>query len=215
VPFAAPLPVDGTAAAGPAQVRLCLAADVEGYSRQHNPTAEATQRRLVEVLAHARGHAGLDETQVHLQPQGDEEFAILPPGIDESHVISRFVQGLTGALGEVNRDLNATARVRLRVALHRGLMKPGASGWVGVAPVAVHRILNSGPVRAALREHTAADFVLAVPDVLFQDVLVHSYQGLPADGFRPVTITLPDHHFVEHAWLYLPAAGRLGTGPGG
>ncbi|GAA4719864.1 hypothetical protein [Phytohabitans rumicis] len=206
VPFVIPLAPGGPRPpAEPALVRLCLSADVEGYSRRPNDIAEATQRRLVDVLARARRHAGLDEDGVHRQPQGDAEFAILPAGLDESVVIPRLVQGLAGALRDVNRDLNSLARIRLRVALHRGLMKPGASGWVGSAPIAVHRILDSPPLRAALRDNPASDFVLGVPDVLFQDVIAHSYAGLPADDFTPMTVDLPDKSFVEHAWLYVPA----------
>jgi hypothetical protein len=54
-----------------------------------------------------------------------------------------------------------------------------------------------------LRDHPEVDFVVGVPDVLYQDVLAHSYHGLSADDFAPVTVDLPDHRFVEHAWVYL------------
>lgn len=207
--FREPLP--GAATATPATlaaaVRLCVAADVEAYSDRPNPLAELTQRRLVEALARARRGAGIDERAVHLQPQGDELFAILPVGIDESLVIPGFVNGLACALREINAA-GDTARLRLRVAMHRGLMKEGPSGWVGNAPIAVHRILNAPALREALAANPEVDFVLGVPDVLYQDVLAHSVETPRAEDFREVTVELPEKRFREHAWVYLPRVER-------
>jgi hypothetical protein len=190
--------------AGAAMVRLCVAADVERYSRQRNPMAERTQRHLTDILRSARARAGLAESAVHLQPQGDEEFAILPAGIDESTVIPELVAGMVNGLRDVNAARGAQdARLRLRVAMHRGLMKPGASGWVGVAPVAVHRILNAPVLRTALAGNADADLVLGVPDVLYQDVIAHGYGSLDPELFARCVVDLPDKDFVEHAWIHV------------
>jgi hypothetical protein len=193
-PLSAPRPRSGAA------VRLCMAADVSAYSGQTNPAAERTQHRLVTALARARGAAGLDEADVSRQSQGDGQFAVFPPGIDESDVIPRLVCGLRAALADTNRDED---RMRLRVALHRGLVKEADNGWVGNAATAVHRILDSAPVREALREHTDADFVLGVPDVLFHDVIAHSPRPPRPDEFREVIVHLPDKNFLERSWLYV------------
>ncbi|MBL6280544.1 hypothetical protein JMF97_30885, partial [Micromonospora fiedleri] len=79
-------------------------------------------------LAAARAGAGLDEATVVVQAQGDGQFAVLPVGIDESRVIPDLIFGLADALRRTNDGLSAEERVRLRVALHRGLMKPADSG---------------------------------------------------------------------------------------
>jgi len=106
-------------------------------------------------------------------------------------------------LAEANRGLDASARVRLRVALHRGLVQPASNGWIGSAAIAVHRFLGAGPVRAALHEQPEADFVLAVPDLLFRDVIAHSYESLRPEAFRRITVDLPEKGFIEHGWVYL------------
>jgi hypothetical protein len=208
VPFGVALsgPEDRSAEPPQAQVRLCVAADVEKYSRRRNDLAELIQSRLAEVLARARRHAGLAEASIERQVQGDEEFTILPAGIDESTVIPRLVAGLAAGLRELNRDVSGDVRMRLRVALHRGLVKQGATGWVGQAPIAVHRILNSAPLRAALANNPGVDFVLGVPDVLYDDVVSHSYEDLDAEDFAPISIDMPDKGFQAHAWLYVPGA---------
>jgi hypothetical protein len=201
-PLSAPRPPAGAA------VRLCMAADVSAYSRQNNADAERTQHRLVTALARARGAAGVDESQVARQPHGDGQFAVFPPGIDESDVIPRLVDGLRDALADTNREAGRDPRMRLRVALHRGLVKEADNGWVGNAATAVHRILDSAPVRDALREHAEADFVLGVPDVLYHDVIFHSPRPPGPDEFREVIIDLPDKNFLERSWLYVAPGGR-------
>ncbi|MFI2712205.1 hypothetical protein ACH495_18980 [Micromonospora sp. NPDC018662] len=202
VRFDEPLP--GVVEPSVAAVRLCMAADVASYSRRPNHLAERTQSWLVRALADARRAAGLDETAVAVQPQGDGQFAVLPVGIDESEVIPRLVGGLAEALRRTNEDLTADERMRLRVALHRGLMKPADSGWVGTAAIAVHRILDSPPLRAALRDNPGVDYVLGVPDVLYRDVLRHSALPPLPDQFREVAVELPEKQFVEHAWIHVP-----------
>ncbi|NBE84917.1 hypothetical protein [Micromonospora rubida] len=190
-------PVDGAA------VRLCMAADVSGYSRRSTAAAEQVQRDLVALLSLARRAAGVSDSDVTPQPQGDGQFTVLPVGIDEAVVISRLVRGLERHLRELNAGREPADRLRLRVALHRGLVKAAANGWVGVAAVAVHRILDSPPLREALAARPAVDFVLGLPDVLFQDVIAHATRPpLPAD-FAPVTVDLPAKDFVEHGWLYV------------
>ncbi|RUL95216.1 MULTISPECIES: hypothetical protein [Micromonospora] len=191
-----------------AAVRLCLAADVTGYSRRPNHLAERTQSWLVRSLAEARAGAGLDEATVVVQAQGDGQFAVLPVGIDESRVIPDLICGLAEALRRTNDGLSAEERVRLRVALHRGLMKPADSGWVGTAAIAVHRILDSPPLRAAIRDTPTADYVLGVPDLLYQDVIRHSVVPPLPHQFTEITIDLPDKGFVEHGWLHVPVGSR-------
>lgn len=194
----APMPLRGGENPA-AAVRLCMAADIKGYSELSNVLQERMQERLVTVLARSRAHAGLDEDQVYLQPQGDGQFAVFPFGIDESTVIPRLVDGLEIALRDVNLDLRD--RMRMRVALHRGFVKPAESGWVGNAAVAVHRILDAPPTREALDASPDADYVLAVPEVLYRDIVAHSYENLAAGTFREALVDLPAKNFVERVWL--------------
>jgi hypothetical protein len=192
-----------------AAVRLCMAADVSSYSQLRNPVAERIQRDLVGALARARRDAGLDDAEVARQPQGDGQFSVFPAGIDESEVIPRLVTGLHAALADTNRDAVDGSRMRLRVALHRGLMKEGDNGWVGTAAVAVHRLLDSPPVRAALRDNEGADFVLGVPDVLYRDVIVHSTRPPDPHEFREIVVDLPDKKFLENGWVYVASPGDM------
>ncbi|WP_410674061.1 hypothetical protein [Amycolatopsis sp. cmx-4-68] len=215
LPFALPLP-DGSArlplapprpvsARRPA-VRLCMAADTESYGRFTSSEAARSQERLVQVLAQARRHAGIPEPAVDLQSSGDGQFAILPAGLDETVVIPRLIDGIRTALAAANGDLSDRARLRLRVALHRGHVAAGANGWVGAATVAVHRLLDCAALRERLGRARSADFALIVSDVLFGDVIMSGLTPLTPAAFDEVLACLPEKQFSERAWVHSPPA---------
>jgi hypothetical protein len=204
VSFAEPLDA-GAGESRRSGVRLCVAADIEGYSRRDNNEASALQRALVELLAGARRHAGITEHAVDVQHQGDAELALMPAGIDESIVIPAMIGHIADALDVFNRR-SGRERMRLRVALHRGFVSPSAAGWAGNASVAVFRILNCAPLRDALTNHADVDFVVGVPDVLYQDVIAHGYGDLDPSRFSDMTVDVPGKHYRERVWLHVPDA---------
>lgn len=210
-------PLDRPASARPAQapvrsmpvgvqpaVRLCVAVDTEQYSRFAVPEAARAQQRFVRLLATARRRAGIDEADVHLQQSGDGQFMVLPVGVDESVVIPALVEGFRAGLAEVNHDLSEHARLRLRVAMHRGHVAPGSNGWLGNSVIAVHRMLDSEVLRQALAAQPSCDFALLVSDVLYRDVIADGYGPLTPERYSAVTAVVPAKRFAEPAWLYLP-----------
>lgn len=213
--FVVPLPDTGSDVPGNARepaipvhrggsVRLCLAADIERFSRFRTPEAARAQQRFVEVLAEVRRYAEIDEAAVELQESGDGQFAVLPVGLDESTVVPRLIDGLRIALAQVNSDLSAHARLRLRVALHRGHIAAGANGWTGDSSIAIHRILDSEAVRTALVENDSADFALIIPEVLYREIVCQRYAWLDPDEFAQVEVRLPAKGFTARAWVYVP-----------
>ncbi|MEU0878597.1 hypothetical protein ABZ345_08375 [Lentzea sp. NPDC005914] len=194
---AAAVPVNGA-------IRLCVAADIEKYSRFHNLEAMRAQERFVELMRRARAHAGIDEAEVDRESAGDSEYAILPAGLDETVVVPRLLAGFDRAARAVNNDLNDHARLRVRVALDRGLVTPSVNGWVGRSTIAVHRLLDSEPVRAALADHPDRDCAIIVSDTIYQDVARHGYEGMSPGEFSEALVNLPNKNFTERAWLHIP-----------
>jgi hypothetical protein len=201
-----PLAIELAPPRGPAQasVRLCLAADIERFSRFPGPQATLVQQQFDQVMAQARDRAGAGVSEAELQRSGDGQAAALPAGIDESTAIPLLVTGLVTALAQVNSGREAD-RIRIRVALDRGHLSRAANGWVGNSIITVHRLLDSPAARQALADRPQADLVLIVSDVLYRDVIAHGYGDLPAQDFRPVLADLPAKGFQERAWVYVPA----------
>lgn len=190
--------------AGGAAVRLCLAADIEHYSRFRNPEAMRAQERFVDLFRRVRAYAGIEDATIDTESAGDSQFAILSAGTDEATVIPKLIEGLSVALREVNTDLSEHARLRIRVALHRGLTSPGVNGWVGTPVIGVHRLLDSVPARTALARARRADYVLVVAEPVYRDVIQHGYGGLDPDDFEAADVEIPEKGFAEHAFLYTP-----------
>ncbi|WP_182875445.1 hypothetical protein [Microbispora sp. H10670] len=194
---------------GGAVVRLCVATDIEKYSRfTDDEAALRAQERLVTVLAAARRRAGIDESGVDLQEQGDGQFAVLPPDIEERRVIPDLVRALRLELHDVNAELNRDAMLRLRVAICRGSVRRGANGYVGRTVIAVHRVLDAPSVRAALANEEAAMMVIAVSDSVFMEVVAQGSGDLDPADFQQVSAKLPEKGFEETAWILVPPPVR-------
>ncbi|RCG27891.1 hypothetical protein DQ384_25555 [Sphaerisporangium album] len=201
-----PAPRPGTSSRSRAAVRLCVSADIEKYSRFDDNEQDAAQGRLVRVLEHARRRAGVPEAEVDRQASGDGQFAILPPAIDETQVIPDLIRGLRIELKDANAGLDAHHRLRLRVALCRGIIREAANGYVGAVSIAVNRVLDSKPLREALAGDRSADIAFAVTDSLYREVVAHGYEDLVPSEFRPAAVVIPEKQFSENAWIFVPPA---------
>ncbi|MDH2424189.1 hypothetical protein [Sphaerisporangium sp. TRM90804] len=212
--------------------RLCVALDVERYSRRSDPEQREIQRRLVEVIGAAGREAGLDrlylaeraayveagsEAVMFHQEQGDGSLLLLPSGVSESRIIAGFTSELRIALRQHNRHLggDAPVRLRLRLAYHQGPTRVGDNGFAGRAVNTVCRLRDSDELRRALTRHPEADLAVIVSGALFEDVIEHEYRDLRKDAFHPVTVHAKEGSVA--AWISVPdaAGGRpSGSVPG-
>ncbi|SER91150.1 hypothetical protein SAMN05216188_117102 [Lentzea xinjiangensis] len=187
-----------------ARVRLCIAADIERYSRFRGPEALLAQERFLGIMREARAHAGIDESAVVTDGEGDSQFAVLPSDIDESEIVPRLFEGFRKALQEANHSLSDHSRLRLRLAFDRGLLVRSSNGWVGTSTIAVHRLLDSAPLREALKADPDTDYAVITSRTLYEDVISHGYGGLTPAEFTGVEIDLPQKGFSSQAWLFTP-----------
>lgn len=187
--------------AGLSNRRLCLAADMEQYSRLDTRTQAAFQSELVRMLDEAAALTGLDRAAWTCQPQGDLEFAVLPEATPEGALLGPFVHHLAVRL----RDRNArpaAPRVRLRLAVDTGVVAEAALGHAGPAPVAVARYVNAPQLRAVLATLTAADLAVIVSDRLYQDVVRSGRPDL--DPAQYVRAHVRVKEFAGYGWIRVP-----------
>ena len=188
----------------PAIRRLCLAADVESYSRRPRPEQLDIQNRLLWTMVQACRAAGVKPARCDRQDSGDGQILILPPGIDESTVLPNIVLGLLTALHRVNNPAGSGGRIRLRLSIGQGAIQVGATGFVAPAVVTVSRLVNSDELRAALAANPADDAAFVVMEDLYHDMFTHGYGGLPVQGFSPVCVSQPAKGFTADAWIQVP-----------
>jgi hypothetical protein len=183
--------------------KLCVSYDVESYSGRGTRREFAIQARLVELLNYAFREAGSPPDADEIQEQGDGGIAFLPTGgeVDEPRLIVGLINALRTGLVELNEDIVGTAQIRLRVALHQGVIHRAAHGYVGPAVVDTCRLRDAEVVRSALAR-AAAPLVVVVSDSLYQDVLSQGYHGLPASAFAQVDVQAKNYRAT--GWLYVP-----------
>jgi hypothetical protein len=187
--------------------KLILAYDVEHYSGRGTRREYLTQQRLSDIIEFALSESGVPANTAEIQEQGDGGLALLPTGgaVDEPRLIVSLINALAVGLVELNEDLVADARVRLRVGLHEGVVHPAAHGYVGPAVIEACRLRDAGPVRSALAD-SDAPLVVAAADGLYRDVLSQGYHGLSASAFTPVEVQVKT--YSGKAWIYLPGTVR-------
>jgi hypothetical protein len=180
---------------------LLMACDVTGYGSGDDQLQEAMQDGLINVLDEAATGAGLVRSEWDRNSTGDGELALLPATESEPRVVDDFVRELTAALARHNRHLATSARLRLRVAIHFGVAYPASNGYAGQGVVAVARLLDSSPIRAAMRQFDT-ELALILSDGVYSETVVNGHTSLRPQDFRQVQVRVKE--FATHAWLWLP-----------
>ena len=195
--------------------RMCIAVDLEHYSRRPDTGQIEAQRAMSKLVREAGERGGLGRAQWLTQDRGDGELALLPPGIDEAHVITALWRELREGLHRYNRYASTEARLRMRVAVHEGQTYIADSGYAGDAINMVCRLCDCPAARDAL-SGTEGDLVLIVSDRIFFDVIRgFDAHDLPAAGFTEVKIDMPDKGFSARAYTFTGAAGAAPGQPPG
>lgn len=187
--------------------RGLISTDTERYSRRSALDQHEAQCAYECAIGWAAAEAGLATTDWLRQPAGDGELAVLPEGVHEPKIISVLLTALAARLREYNRGRTADYRVRVRVAVHHGLIHlDGALGFPGPAPVVAARLLNSEPVREVLRQRPDTNVAAIISREVYEEVVVNRYEGLRPELFRRVEVHDASKGFSGTAWVYAPEA---------
>ena len=193
--------------------RVVVAVDMESYSKRSNVLQHRAQVAFKQIMEKACAEAGLDRNSWRIQPGGDGELAILPPQVSERAVVGRLAPVVDRLLRQHNQGLAPEARIRLRLAVHQGLVHlDGANGFPSDAVVHVCRLNDSPQLKQVLRTHRGANAALIVSDSVYRDVIVH-YQDLRPDQFAKVAAEIPEKNFEATAWIHVPGETTGGGGP--
>jgi hypothetical protein len=182
--------------------RMCVACDLEHYSRRPDNGQIEAQRAMARMLKEAGERGALERAQWLTQQQGDGELALLPPGVDEARVITSLWRELREGLYRYNRHASAAARLRMRIAVHEGQTYIADNGFAGDAINTVCRLRDCAEVKDALSA-SDGDLVLIVSDRIFCDVIRgYDAHDLPPSAFTEVNVTMPDKDFRARAFVF-------------
>lgn len=194
--------VDGPGDPGQFGRRLLLAVDVHGYGHVDIVMQRQFREGMTRLLDEAADRARLNRARWATQEGGDSLFVVLPETVSFPALLGDFMVTLDAGLRAFNRDRMAEARLRLRVAVHFGSVSLGANGFVGRAPVEIHRILNCAALRNVLVEAPDTCLAVAVSATVFRDAVQSRYTIIRPEEFRQVRVE--EKEYLGEAWIWVP-----------
>jgi hypothetical protein len=173
----------------PSVYRAILVVDVEGFSGGHRTE---DHRRLVRaglgrMLAATLGALGHDYQAGYHNDTGDGVVVLVPPEVPESRLVRELPVALEAALREHNSTFADGAQIRLRMALHHGQVFFDEAGASAAAVIHACRLVDSHPIRDALKR-SEAPLALIVSDSFYREVVLGEPAAAP-DSYAEVQVS--------------------------
>ena len=190
--------------------QLCIAVDAARYSALDSVAQYDLQKVLSGILDEAAGSANLNRGAWVKQPQGDGEFALVPPDQPEPRLIDDFIRELDATLELHNHGRVPEARLRLRVAMDFGVAYEAPFGFAGEAVVNAARLLTSDALHQALANTDDANLAVALSVTVYQTVL-ERHTSISAGDFTRASVS--EKEYSGQAWIRVLTRHPSGTKP--
>ena len=175
--------------------------DVTGSGRRNDQLHLRMRADLRAIVADVLAMQRLDPDTIDRTDLGDGVRLVIPAHISPHALLDPFIPNLAAALRAHRATVINAARLRLRVAVHMGLLHRDVDGWAGAPLVHCARLLNAEPVRSAIAVADQADLVLVVSETIYTDVVRHGY-GFDEAAYRHVRIA--EKETIANAWIHIP-----------
>lgn len=175
--------------------------DVAGSGGADDRQQLRMREDLRAVLADVLERMPFDPSVVYQQDQGDGMRLVVPAEVSPRFLLDPFVPCLAAALREHRTVVAAQRRLRVRLAVHLGLLHQDDVGWAGAPLVHSARLLDAVPVRRTLTANPDADVVLVISESMYDAVARHGY-GLDVATYQQAQITVKETRCT--AWIAVP-----------
>ncbi|HZB31098.1 MAG TPA: hypothetical protein VE465_13115 [Streptosporangiaceae bacterium] len=196
-----------------AAFRVLLVVDAEQFSAHYDTESRDVYLAIREIMEAALKSSDLVETWRAARfvdnTGGDAILAVLPAE-SAPRLMDHFPRCLQEELAErASKPRSRGSRLRLRVALHAGLVDDGyAVAPVSSAAIDVNRLLEAEPLGTALSQSdpdvTFAAFLVSAK--LFDTYVAGGWTRLRESQFTQVRVKADDYRGA--AYLYIPAPSR-------
>jgi hypothetical protein len=177
--------------------------DIAAFGHQSRTDLERHKIRtaLYDGLRKSFDDTGIPYGACYREDRGDGALVVVPPSVDTTLLLTSLAHRLRAEVRQHNDVSTEAARMRLRLAVHTGVVRSDAEGLVGTAVNHTFRILEAPQLKQALRR-TGADVALITSERVYDDVIRHGL-GL-ADPAEFHQIELRVKETVAAAWMTLP-----------
>jgi hypothetical protein len=180
--------------------RTILLFDIEQYGSRDDVEQAYLRRVLYDVVDATLVAASVDIGARLRADRGDSVMELIDTQVSVPALVKTLLTETPALLHSKNRLLARSAQMRLRIVLSSGYVAVDElDGWVGSDLNHAVRLLNSDPLRDALKARDA-DSVLCVSDGIYQGVVRHSPLGVRPDDFHRLTVRTKEGPTV--AWLH-------------
>jgi hypothetical protein len=175
--------------------------DVAGSGRFDDRAQLRMRAVLRAVIAEALALQSLSDAAVSRTDLGDGLRLIFPPTVSPRGLLDPFIPDLASSLRRWHETGAGADRLRLRVAVHAGLLHRDSDGWTGAPLIHCARLIDAEPVRRVLNAGSSVSLVLVVSQAIYDSIVRHGY-GLDRSSYRPVKIRCKESNMT--AWVYVP-----------
>jgi len=179
-----------------------LVVDIEGYGRRPNPIQASLRTAMYDVVRGAVADCHLPWDEFTALDRGDGILLLVPPATSPVDLAGPLIRALDEGLTEKARMFSAAHAMRLRVALHAGLVEEDTHGWVGEAINTTARLVDAQPLRDTLAAASRAHLAFIVSDEIYRGIIRHEYRFIDASTFRPVRLSRKE--LDTTAWVHVP-----------
>jgi hypothetical protein len=191
--------------------RTILLFDIEQYGSRDDVEQAFLRRVLYDVVDATLAAAAVDETAALRADRGDSVMELIDTQVPVPSLVKTLLTETPALLHNKNRLIASSARMRVRIVLSSGYVAVDElDGWVGSDLNHAVRLLNSDPLRDALKQRED-DSVLCVSDAVYQGVVRHGPLGVRPDDFHRITVDTKEGPTV--AWLHGKPEAARPSGP--
>lgn len=184
--------------------RSIIAIDLEGSTTRTDLVKGELREAMYGLLASSLEAVAITGNRLErLADRGDGVLVLIRPHDDvpKTILLERLIPLLASLLTEYNAHAALPmSRIRLRAVVHAGEVRMDRRGFYGEAIDIAIRLLDSPPVKTALRQ-TSAPLVLVVSDDIYSGIVCHGY--VDSDTYFPsgwVRVAGRRHR----GWVHIP-----------
>jgi class 3 adenylate cyclase len=180
--------------------------DIEGFGGMDRTRKNyvALREGMYSAVEQAFAQSNFSLADCYHEGAGDSILALAPATVGKSAFAADVPTALVAALGAHNAEHPPEERLRLRMALHAGEITHDARGVTGQAIIHAARLLDSAPLKDALRESTGVLAIIA--SAWFYDEVIRQYPDYSPDEYTCEDVTVKETTGI--GWIRLPDGVR-------
>jgi len=185
------------------------AVDIAGFGgTSHTRAHHVTLREgMYSSVEQAFVRSGIPWEECYQEGAGDGILTLAPANVGKGAFAEKLPLALVSALQEHNSAHKPEEWIRMRMVLHAGEITRDVRGVTGPAIVHAFRLLDSPPLKEALRDSTGVLAIVA--SAWFHDEVIRHRPEYAPEEYEQVSVDVKETN--GFGWIRLPDGERIGS----